>query len=753
MSSLLLKIWRVDQTCLFELSYGNSTIAAKLLYPETLTTLYQQWQTAYLSFYRSAFRARPGISLSLPQPTIDWRAKLVQAEAAFLAEFHHWLNSAELVEIRGEIAQATTCLFVQCDSLEMSKLPWESWQIGAGFGVQNSVQILRTSAIKATAIKPVKRSRPRILAILGDETGLNFQAEREAIQAFSIDNVEFVGWNQVEGDLKTKICEKIADPIGWDILFFAGHSNETTITGGELAIAPNTSIFISELSQVLTAAKANGLQFAIFNSCNGLSIAESLIKLGLDQVAVMREPIHNSVAREFLIYFLQCLANDQDVQQAMHSACQFLKLEQNLIYPSAYLIPSLFSTSNAQPFRIKKLRPWKALKPTRLEAIALSTAAVLSLALPLQSWLIDYRQFFQAIYRDKTDQEMQVKKPPVLLVQIDQDSLQRNKDENIINSAINRNYLAKVVNKTAQLNAPIVGLDYLLFRPQPIGDRALTQALKTAVVQKNTQFVFAAAFNSAQPTAAWDKAIPEIERWGTSGDMDLLGDPPLYARTIGDTPAKTGLAPFPYQLVKMQQGESHVQRLAPLSIYNPVSKFSTALMQMWLHPLIDYTVPPDQVYQSISAWQLLETPQISDIGDRIVLITPGGYIDAGVKPGDDNFMRPKALSYWFQSPGKITGGESHAYMIQNLLQHRLILPIPDFWMIGIAAILGKGTVIWLTSRRISRRRSRVLFGIPLIYAVTSFQIYITSAVLLPIVFPIAVYLAYLIPSTVRRRDA
>lgn len=99
-----------------------------------------------------------------------------------------------------------------------------------------------------------------------------------------------MGWQpgQEIAELKAKISAAIADERGWDVLFFAGHSNETVLTGGELAIAPNVSLSISEITPQLLKAKQRGLQFALFNSCSGLTLANSLIDLGLSQVAVMR---------------------------------------------------------------------------------------------------------------------------------------------------------------------------------------------------------------------------------------------------------------------------------------------------------------------------------------------------------------------------------------------------------------------------------------------------------------------------------
>ncbi|MEC4814045.1 MAG: hypothetical protein SAK29_12345 [Scytonema sp. PMC 1069.18] len=137
------------------------------------------------------------------------------------------------------------------------------------------------------------------------------------------------------------------------MLFFAGHSNETTFTGGQISIAPNVSISLSEIEKPLTTAINNGLKFAIFNSCDGLSIANKLIDLGLSQVAIMREKIHNRVAGEFFVQFLNALKEYQDVHEALLTASDYLKVEKNLTYLSAYLIPSLFRHPNAELFRLQ----------------------------------------------------------------------------------------------------------------------------------------------------------------------------------------------------------------------------------------------------------------------------------------------------------------------------------------------------------------------------------------------------------------
>lgn len=771
MTAFVIKVWHVEQTCLFELMWGHShTISAKLLYPATLTKLYEQWRADYLAFYRSNFLARPGISFSLPESEIDWRAKLVESEAAFLAEFQHWLNSAELAEIQRTIRQAANeqervDLFVRCDTLEMVKLPWESWQVDTS----KPIRITRTAnRLPADSTKPERRRKARILAILGDDTGLQsedeqedtklqlderkttFTTEQSALKKLStLVDITFVEWQKGKNiiALKDEICLALTDEQGWDILFFTGHSNETAITGGQIAIAPNSSIMVKEIAQELQVAQAKGLQFAIFNSCSGVSIAESLINLGLNQVAVMREPIHHKVAKEFLLQFVQQIAQFKDAHEAMLAACQVLKQDKNWIYPSAYLIPSLFTHPQALPFCLKPTG-WKPWQPTRREAIVLGITALLSSLLPIQSFLIDQRQSIQANYQTITAQTIQTiprKTPPILLVQVDEPTL---RNVEVINQNLDRKYLAKLVNRATELNLSTIGLDYLLFRPQPNGDPVLAQALSKAG-QKGTKIILAASPEQYGPPK-WSLVLPEIahpqQLWRIDGDIDLLGDPPFYARVIGDTNAQTKILPMAYALVQQTLGLRKDARF----LIHPVSKFAEKIGQMWLRPLIDFSVPPDQVYQAISAQdEFMNKNRQQDLqkaiaNQPIVLIAPGGHIDAGVTPGEDNFNSPVAFQH-FSSRLKITGGEVHAYLVHNLIHHRLIIPIPDLWMLGLAGLLGKGSSLWLARQNQKSRRAIWLLSIPILYTAVSLQTYVWCAVLLPVLFPTVTYLAYLVP--------
>ncbi|ACC84968.1 CHASE2 domain-containing protein [Nostoc punctiforme] len=791
-----LKVQQFDQLCAFELSWGKGQqLGVTLAYPNDLDFKYQEWQRIYLRFYNTKLRSRVEEIGSFTAPPVDWHLQLVQAEAQLLSEFHHWLRSAELHEIRATIAQATrkdehpnVDLFLTCNPLDLARLPWEAWEIGTEFSSSSSkIRIVRTPINRReTVSSPHDRrsGKTRILVILGDETGLDFQAEKQAmIFLKSVAKVEFIGWQPQESipELKTKIVQAIASESGWDILLFAGHSNETNLTGGEIAIAPNTALSISEIAQPLIIAKQRGLQFAIFNSCNGLSIANKLIDLGLSQVAVMREPIHNQVAGEFLLEFIKALAQYQDVHESMITAAQHLKLENSLTYPSAYLIPSLFCHPEATLFRFQPsgIKPFiQYWRLSRKEAIALSILLLISLILPVQTFLLQWRVWVQAIYRDTTNQSItSTSPPPVLLVQIDEDSIIKAKISDP--KPIDYKYLASLIDRLSADKAKVIGIDYLLSRHQPQSDRILAKSIQAAVSSPNhTLFVFAATGNQNKK---WLQPLPEIANfnWSLSGDIkfypwyisllphdDFQTQPWYFSNllVLGQQLQQISDAPQP----KLDSQTDYFQQMgdvsprnlkshriilqSPRSRLQLITALSYQLWQMWLHPIADFSIPPNQIYHTIPAWKVLEnqTPP-QNLQQQVVIIIPGGYDEAGIsQDGEDNFADanlPPAIKYWQPNTNLFTGGEYHAYMIHHLLNQRLVVPIPDFWVTGIALLLGKILYLQQKNRKYRWQWLLLMTIFTGIYGIISLQLYIsTTAILLPCFLPSIGLWVYFVPN-------
>lgn len=826
--SFQLKVHQVERSCLFELLWGKGQqLSAILTYPGALSVAYEEWRRAYLNFYQTLpslqlqitepperFRGRVEESGNLTPPALDWQAKLVQAEAALIYQFHHWLRSADLFEIRALIASFAKTkkegeepidIFLACHPLELARLPWETWEINSEFAANGRIRFARCP-VKVISAKGEEQSLPgdrvRVLAILGDETGLNFQADREAISLLGPSSkVEFLVWQPEESaaEIKSKISRAIADKNGWDILFFAGHSNETENTGGELAIAPGVSLSIQEIAPQLLAAKKRGLQLAIFNSCSGLSIASASIDLGISQVVLMREPIHDRVAQEFLWYFLRALAEGFDVHDALLKACQHLKLTKNLTYPSAYLIPSLFRHPEAKLFRLQPrglkvlLQKWR---PERREAISLGLILLLSMWLPLQDFLLEHRLWLQAVYRDLTERVSAAESnPPVFLVQIDPQSIA----SSTMNAPkpIDRAYLASLVERLAQKKAKIIGIDYLLDRQQPDKDQILAQTVRKAIKNQGSWFVFAAITDPVAVEVGVNPATGiASQNWSLQAYINGV---PTHLRLPKSETDCSRSCPFAYLLSLVAaylQDSDKVARLQPnldsstelrAQLLNEIDRLQdsdsdeTFLKQLhsnsiaslsgyfgirWLRPILDFSVPPDRVYQRISAWQLLENPEfIPQLSQQVAIVAPGGYEEAGISQ-PDSFPVPKAMQYWRMtlSPpsGKInrslsaledlpvfTGAEAHAYAIHHLLARHLVFPIPDAWMVLIAALLGKAGCLSLQHQRIEPKLRiysiLCLFGTTGIYAIVGWQIYLSEAILMPWLFPSVTFLIYMSP--------
>ncbi|PZO38673.1 MAG: histidine kinase [Pseudanabaena frigida] len=820
MQTYYLEVEKIDTQCRFLLRWGKNQrlpIVA-IAYSNRLDTCYGEWQLAYLNYYRNVdllpekphtqlnqnLRGRVQSSGSFSLPNIDWYEKLREAEEKLLREFTFWLRSPELYELWEEVKRSARLVSIQSKSSDLPSahidlqiacsedllyLPWEAWKLQDEFASLDTVRIARSVYSSAEVLTPQPRRRPRVLAIFGDETGLDFQHDREAMQILSgLAEIHTICWDDDISNRinqKQKICDAIADTKGWDILYFGGHSDQTNLTVGKLLVAPNSSLTMSDLESYLLQAKEHGLQIAIFNSCNGTEIATWLIaKVGIPQAIAMREPIHNQAAQGFLVQFLKNLAQHKDAHTAMLEACRYLQ-EERLLFPSVYLIPSLFRYPDAPLFQILPTG-WKSILqrilPSPLQAIALSTLLAVSLVPSLQEWMLDRRVWLQAIYRQQT-QRIPNEVPPVLLVQIDETSLQKAAIADP--HPMDRHYLAKLVDRLASQNAQIVGIDYLLDRSHHSrkddkddgqSDRILGESIQNAVNREanGTWFVLASVYSEGN----WLETLPEIA--SKNGSVD--GHIHMSVQYLPLVQTDVQKLPFSYLLAGIHRfratkilrsplanneilftqindtlrihGKTLRNLLSPTAQMLPITDFAQeAIEQSWLHPIVDFSIPPDLIYRTISAWQLLQdNPQNRlQISDSQIVLISANYAEAGVfKQGEDSFAQPSAIRYWLQQSTSTrqretyTGGEVQAYAIHHFLRDRYVVPIPDSWMILL--FLTGGAILVATWQPRSRQQSYILLGASLsLYTLASIEIYISGGVLLPIVFPAIVAIVYCLP--------
>jgi hypothetical protein len=788
-----LKVQKIEQTCLFELTWGQSqSLTVQVDYPEILPQLYQEWQRAYLNFYQSDQMRGQVLNCGIAAISVDWHAELVKMETRMMYELHRWLRSAELYELRSRLSAAsqakakanpegdqTIQVFLTCSPIELERYPWESWELEGE--TAGTIAIIRAPLNINHASSSIARlnRRPRILAILGDDTGLNFEADRTAVKSLlRIADVKFVGWQpeQTATQVTQAITSAIADEQGWDLLFFAGHSNETALTGGELGIAPGLSISISEITPQLMAAKQRGLQVAIFNSCSGLNIAQSLIDIGFGQVVVMREPIHNRVAQEFLVHFLQGLGKHHDIYQSLVMARQFMRMEKSHTYPSASLVPSLFCHPGAELFRIPAFgwqQRLRKLCPNPVEAIGITAALACSLLPPVNALLLNGRGLAQATYRNVTQQIPADEAPPVVLVQIDTESIAKSGMTQI--NPLDRSYLSKIVDRLRESKASVVGVDVLFDSPQatpPNGDLDLGDAVRRAVDAK-TWMVFASILETNSEVGVNPATGINSLNWSMQGFTDADPHwvelpnfeedcrktcPMSYLLSIVQT-ARQEIVSLPQPNVDRTKNLRH-QMLDAIQQKSPPAGNLPALRN-WrspfdLQPIVDYSLPPSRVYQSIPAWKLLadqKAKALPLLSQQVVLVAAGNDDRLGTAGQGDRFDPPWAMSYWTRQPW-LTGGESLAYMTHHYLNRHLVVPIPDAWLIGLAIVVGKVAAVSLRQLRSSRSRSlQIWIGLSVVtlgYTALCLQLYISAMVLLPWLFPSAILFAYVLPTTQRK---
>jgi hypothetical protein len=782
----LLEVWQIGHTCLFKLSWGQGhSLDARMPLLPSLPQYYQDWATAYHKYY-GASRGRPGLNVTIPSTPINWETRLNFTQDQLINELRGWLRGRELFELRQVLlnaARGNTAinLLIQCQDddtdeptnnipaspdFSLAKLPWESF--GQELSDRGTIQVLRTTSQRPVIVKRSRRSRLRILAIFGDDTGLDFAAERAAIEQRlkPIAEVQFAGYNispsSTQNNLKAQIKQAIEDPRGWDILFFAGHSDDGL--GGEVMLAPGYSALISEFEDSLKIARNRGLQFALFNSCRGCAIAEQLIAYGLSHVVVMRERVTNQVAQVFFQEFADRLANLQDVQAAALGAIKALAIRarDRYQYPSAYLVPSIYAYTGVKPLQPPTFN-WRVLlallNPIRREVIVLAALVIFSIHSPFQYYLIDWRQVTQAIYRQvgevlqpKLSGPTTAPVPPILVVKLDDDSLQAakaNKDP------IDRGYIAEIMQKTIKLKIPVVGIDYVLKDAMP-----QQEMVQQAIVQnqasgdKASRFVFGASttWGVAHPSAV----RPEVRIDGDISVNDVSNRsksyPVFLARTIGDPTSikDTNARPhaFPHQILCQYQQQPANCRLADSkAYYNLITAFSRWFGQEWLNPWIDYSIPAEQVYQSITAQAFLQ--QSAQPQQRIALLVPSEEFDG--------FQSPRGFKANPAATPSMAGGEVHAYLLYNLLRQGLIIPIPDLWMIGLVGIMSKLLTFWLQQRPQGRslnpRSWLMLLGLgPLVAYVIVLQTYIGLGVAIPWLLPIVAYYSYLLPEWYRQRS-
>ncbi|MEB3355728.1 MAG: CHASE2 domain-containing protein [Synechococcales bacterium] len=304
---------------------------------------YDRWQQLYQALYacKGWRQAQPpnrfAIDIEEDDVTHISEAEFQTLGEAIKQGLNRWLSSEEFMPIERQLRTRLDPareirVTVTSENRRLLKLPWHQWHFFDDYPKADLALSLPayTRSVKAPAPSPP--GTVKILAILGNSFQINVARDRQLLEQLPDTELRFL----VEPDMAA-IHQQLWESA-WDVLFFAGHSSSQN--QGYIQINQTDCLTLEELRYGLKQAIARGLKLAIFNSCDGLELAWKLADLHIPHVIVMREPVPDKVAQEFLKSFLIAFAGGKPLYLAVREARERLQVLESE-FPGATWLPVL----------------------------------------------------------------------------------------------------------------------------------------------------------------------------------------------------------------------------------------------------------------------------------------------------------------------------------------------------------------------------------------------------------------------------
>ncbi|MBN3898604.1 MAG: CHASE2 domain-containing protein [Nostoc sp. NOS(2021)] len=411
-----------------------------------------QWQSTYRSLGKfTRIKAKKIIY----DGSISQRRQECNTKASEVREhLNDWLLSESFRPVREKwlkhlMPDEEVRVLIRTHCLQLKKLPWHLWDLidRDYLKAEVVISIPESEPVTAALQTSTFRNKIRILAILGDSDGIDVEQDRQLLEKLPNAATTFLVEPQYS-DIDDKLWKQ-----PWNVLFFAGHSKSE----GEASciyINKTDKLTIDELRYALRNAVANGLQLAIFNSCDGLGLARELQDLQIPQIIVMREPVPDKVAQKFLKHFLEVFSSGQSIYAAVRTARQRLKgIEKE--YPGASWLPVISEHPAVVPMT------WT--KPRISNTRRLGTLLLLSLLITVgvlgvrhqgglqTSELLLYDKFMRSRPQEKQD-------PRLLIVTVTEEDFQL-PEQKERRGSLSDLALTRLLEKLAQFQPKAIGLD------------------------------------------------------------------------------------------------------------------------------------------------------------------------------------------------------------------------------------------------------------------------------------------------------
>jgi CHASE2 domain-containing sensor protein len=453
-----------------------------------IVDLYRDWR----SLYQSLCDRRPLRSIALDDDLeIDETGITNVSQVSFeeLCQIledalNAWLRSETFLPIERQIRSRFETMeevrvVIETDNDLLRRLPWHRWEFFKDYPRSEMALSCSKYQFRHSSPRP-PHQKARILAVLGNSQGINLERDAQFLQQLPDAETQFL-----VNPSRQEFDRQLWDERGWDMLFFAGHS-QTEGETGRIYLNDNpqhNSLTVEQFEAAIEAATSKGLKLAIFNSCDGLGLATALNSLHVPQAIVMREPVSNRVAQEFFKNFLDAFARKhlslyQSVRQARR---QLQGLEDE--FPGASWLPVLCQNPAVES---PTWQDWcgnkKGASPPKSLDRVLPKILLLSLAATICVLGIRYLGVLQSWELQTFDRLLQLRPPElpdsrILIVTITEEDL-RLPEQAQRQGSLSDLALSKLLNILTPLKPRAIGLDVYRDFPSSAISAELAKALK-----------------------------------------------------------------------------------------------------------------------------------------------------------------------------------------------------------------------------------------------------------------------------------
>ena len=669
----------------------------------TVRAAHKKWQDAYHCWSKFSSRITPEL-IKYDGSLNELHSECYECAANLRSDINQWLSSEGFSPIRESWREELKSddsirVLIRTRNESLQKIPWHLWNF-----IEDSPNAevgFSTIEFKRNGVNKVISSQKqvRILAILGDSSGINIEMDRQVLERLPGAETLFLP-EPTRNELDDSLWSQ-----PWDMLYFAGHSNTEGGTG-RIYINRTESLTIEQLRNGLKKAVKNGLQIAIFNSCDGLGLAQELQQLNIPEVIVMREPVPDVVAQEFLKHFLRNFSSGQPLYASIREGRERLqKLESE--YPCATWLPVIYQNPGVQPVTWQELRGQVNRRKATVgrnrrilfsslslnfRAVVILSAVTTSVVMGirhfgiLQTWELECFDHLQR-FRPLISQE-ELPDSRILIIGVTEEDLKL-PEQKYRQGSLSDQALSLVLQKLERAKARTIGLD--IYRDFSVNKNQK----QLAEIIKNKDNFFAVCKASDKflnnPGIAPPPELPK-ERQGFSDIVtdrnDVLRRYLLVMKSSSLSPCTTPyalsaelafhyLAQENYSFPRNKKGEFEFGSLVLQRLYSHIGAYQGA--DIWgYQSLLNYRSAqgsPLNLALQVSLKQMLDGEvKDEDIYDRIVLIgvTTANLHDYIYTPYSDGETAKKM-------PGVVAQGQMVSQLISAAKDNRPLLWFWNWW--------------------------------------------------------------------------